>query len=269
MPVRRTLLACAAALATALTIPTPAQASSAELYDELAELADNLNALPWPEQDTYNFYPGAKDHADVPTSVVWGIPGSPTTYTSKSKCAPLLTQALKHTFSWATDSYLVDEFGSFSPTAAQYYDGLQNGAAHFTPKTTVPALSQGDVIAIKYTDSAGGTGDATGHVLVVSGTPHLYNRDANTSTREWAVPVIDSTSNPHGAASTWAGSPYQLYPDTRRSGTTEYSGVGRGWIFISTTATDTPTGHWWGANEKVVEEYKPTTTRPMTFSSLS
>ncbi|MEO6082767.1 MAG: hypothetical protein ABIQ18_06640 [Umezawaea sp.] len=60
-----------------------------------------------------------------------------------------------------------------------------------------------------------------------------------------------------------------MYPDARRSGTTEYSGVGRGWIFISTTSADIPTGHWWGANENVTDEYKPVTTRPMTFRALS
>ncbi|ONI91138.1 hypothetical protein ALI22I_10295 [Saccharothrix sp. ALI-22-I] len=269
MPVRRALVACAAALAAALAAVTPAQASSATLYDELAELADNLNSLPWPGQDTYNFYPGAKGHSDVATSVVWGTPGSPTTYENKSKCAPLLTQALKHTFSWATDSYLDDEFGSISPTSAQYYDGFQTGAEHFTSKTTVPSLTQGDVIAIKYNDAGDGTGDATGHMLVVGGTPRLYNRDNNTSTREWAVPVIDSTSNPHGVASTNPSSPYLLFPDTRAVGTTEYSGVGRGWIFISTGTDDVPTGHWWGANENVTEQYKPISTRPMTFRALS
>lgn len=269
MPVRRTLVACAAAVAAALAVATPAQATSATLYAEVAELADNLNSLPWPGQDTYNFYPGAKGHADVATNVVWGTPGSPTTYLNKSKCAPLVTQALKHTFSWATDSYLEDEFGSFSPTSAQYYEGFLSGAAHFTAKSTVSSLAAGDVVAIKYNDAASGTDDATGHMLVVGGTPQLYNRDSNAATREWAVPVIDSTSYPHGVPSTWAGSPYHLFPDTRRSGTTEYSGVGRGWIFISTTAADIPTGHWWGVNEHVTDWYRPIANRPMVFRAVS
>ncbi|WP_367132598.1 hypothetical protein [Saccharothrix sp. HUAS TT1] len=269
MPIRRTLAACAAVVAATLATATPARATSALLHAELAELADNLNSLAWPGQDTYNFYPGAKGHPNVATSVVWGTPGSPTTYENKSKCAPLLTQALKHTFSWATDTYLDDEFDSPSPTAAQYYDGLQAGAAHFTTKTAVAGLAPGDVIAIKYNDSAGGTGDATGHVLVVAGAPQQHNRDGNASTREWAVPVIDSTSNPHGVASTNSSSPYQQFPDTRAVGATEYSGVGRGWIFISTTAADVPTGHWWGVNENVTDQYKPVSTRPMTFGAVS
>ncbi|MCC8251257.1 hypothetical protein [Saccharothrix luteola] len=263
MLIRRTLVACTVAVTAALAATTPAQASSATLYAEVAELADELNSLAWPGQATYNYYP------DGASTVVWGTPGSPTTYESKAKCAPLLTLALRHTFAWATDSYLTTEFGSTSPTSAQYYDGFQAGADHFTAKTTVPSLVQGDVIAVKYLDSAGGTGDATGHMMVVAGTPQLYNRDGDASTREYAVPVIDSTEEPHGVPSTWAGSPVHLFPDTRRSGATEYTGVGRGWIFISTGSDDVPTGHWWGPNENVSTQYKPASTRPMTFRTLS
>lgn len=262
MPIRRTLVACAAAVVAAVAVTPPAQASSATLHTEVAELADELNSLAWPGQGTYNHYP------DGASTAVWGTPGSPTTYASKAKCAPLVTLALRHTFAWATDSYLTTEFGSTSPTAAQYYDGLAAGADHFTTKTTVPALAQGDVIAVKYLDSAGGTGDATGHVMVVAGAPQPYDRDGDTSTREYAVPVIDSTTQPHGVPSTWSGSPVHLFPDTRRSGTTEYTGVGRGWIFISTGSDDVPTGHWWGPNENVTTQYKPASTRPMTFATL-
>ncbi|MFD7654291.1 hypothetical protein ACFV4N_09980 [Actinosynnema sp. NPDC059797] len=269
MPAIRTLTACALAAAAVVLPAAPAGATSATLYAELAELADNLNSLAWPGQDDYNFYPGAKGHADVATSVVWGTPGSPTTYENKAKCAPLLTRALKHTFAWATDAYLLDEFQSTSPTAAKYHDGLLAGADHFTTKTAVSSLAPGDVVAIKYTDSAGGTGDATGHVAVVAGTPHLHDRDGDAATREWAVPVIDSTSNPHGVASTNPASPYQSFRDTRAVGATEYSGVGRGWLFISTTAADVPTGHWWGANENVVDQYKPVSTRPVVFAAVS
>lgn len=269
MPIRHTLVACAAAVVAALAVAPSAQASPATLYAEVAELADQLNSLAWPGQDTYNYYPGELEHPDGASTVVWGTPGSPTTYENKAKCAPLFTHALKHTFAWATDSYLTTEFGSTSPTSGQYYDGFQAGADHFTAKSTVPGLVQGDVIAVKYTDSAGGTGDATGHMMVVAGTPQLYNRDGNASTREYAVPVIDSTKEPHGVPSTWAGSPVHLFPDTRRSGTTEYTGVGRGWIFISTGSDDVPTGHWWGANENLTAEYKPTTTRPITFRTLT
>ncbi|MCE6994338.1 hypothetical protein LZG04_05855 [Saccharothrix sp. S26] len=263
MPIRRALVACSAAVVAALAVAPPAQASSATLYAEVAELADELNSLAWPGQATYNYY------SDGASTAVWGTPGSPTTYESKSKCAPLVTLSLRHTFAWATDSYLTAEFGSTSPTSAQYYDGLSAGADHFTTKTAVPALVQGDVIAMKYTDSAGGTGDATGHMMVVAGTPQLYDRDGNTATREYAVPVIDSTKEPHGVPSSWSGSPVHLFPDTRRVGSTEYTGLGRGWIFISTGSDDVPTGHWWGPNENVTTQYKPASTRPMVFATLS
>ena len=269
MPIRRSLAACTAAVAVGFAVAPPAQATPATLYAEVAELADELNSLAWPGQDTYNYYPGQAGHPDGASTVVWGTPGSPTTYESKAKCAPLLTLALKHTFAWATDTYLTTEFGSTSPSSAQYYNGFDAGADHLAAKSTVPSLVRGDVIAVKYTLSGGGTGDATGHMMIVAGTPQAYNRDSDTSTREYAVPVIDSTRNPHGVPSTTPGSPVHLFPDTRRSGTNEYTGVGRGWIFVSTGSDDVPTGHWWGANENLTTEYKPTSTHPMLLRTLS
>jgi hypothetical protein len=265
---RAGLLVAAVTATLTVVAQAPASATSATLYGEVAELADQLNTLAWPGQGTYNFYPGAKGNPTVTTSVVWGTPGSPTSYESKAKCASLYTEALKHTFSWATTSYLQAEFGSTSPFAADYYDGFVGGADHFSAKTAVSQLAQGDVIAIKYLDTAGDSGDATGHVMVVAGAPSLYNRDGNAATREWAVPVIDSTSNPHGVASTNPSSPYLSYPDNRSAGITEYSGIGRGWFFIQTTAADVPTGHWWGANENVTSQYKSVTDRPILLQAI-
>lgn len=89
-------------------------------------------------------------------------------------------------------------------------------------------LAEGDVIAIKHLDTAGDSGDATGHVMVVAGAPSRYDRD----------------------------------------GTTEYSGIGRGWFFIQTTAADVPTGYWWGANENLTTQYRSVTGRPLLFQAI-
>lgn len=271
-----------AATAAGLTVvaQAPASATSDPVYNQVAELADQLNSMPWtdqvnpappPDQADYNAYPGT----GMPNIVVWGTPGQPTTYLSKTRCAALFTAVLKRTFpSWATNTYLQTEFGNISPFAADYYQGLVDGkgAGHFTVRTTVPQLGRGDVIAIKYTGTTGGTGEPTGHVMIVAGTPSLYDRDNNSTTREWAVPVIDSTTNPHGVARANPSSTYHQFPDTRSITTPiekEYSGVGRGWIFISTTSADQPTGYWWGVNENVTTEYHPMSDRPMVFASIA
>ncbi|GAA2682272.1 hypothetical protein GCM10010412_067460 [Nonomuraea recticatena] len=208
------------------------------------------------------------------TLVVWGTPGSASSYYNRSKCASFVTTELKKASPTITGQYLEDDFGSQSPTSAQYHDTFVSGASRFITSSN-PALDQvteiraGTIIAIKYNDVGSGSGDPTGHMMIAAGTPVSYNRDANDSTIEWAVPVIDSTQKPHGVASSLSGSLYHDFPDTRSVGTTEYDGVGRGWIFIRTDAANHPQGHWWGVNEHVVDGFHSVADRPIAFGRVN
>lgn len=279
-PLRAATAAGAAALVLAgvAGVPATASASSAgasgasaaamdvTTYQAAAEIADNLNSMSWPGQASYNTYLTGSQS----TSVVWGTPGSPTTYFNRSKCASFVTKVIKRVLPGATDQYLTDNFGSISPTAAQYHDTFTNGAEYFTTSANsgldqLTEIGAGVIIAIKYNSASPGTGDSTGHVMIVAGDPVPHNRDGNTSTVEWAVPVVDTTSNPHGVAVTSASSPYQNFRDSRAVGATEYPGVGRGWIFIRTDAANRPQGHWWGVNENVTTGYHGVADRPISF----
>ncbi len=277
-PLRAATAAGVAALvlAGAAGVPATASASAARAsgtaamevstYQAAAEIADNLNSMSWPGQASYNTYLAGSQS----TSVVWGTPGSPTTYFNRSKCGSFVTKVIKRVLPGATDQYLADNFGSISPTAAQYHDTFTTGAEYFTTSANsnmdqLTEIGAGVIIAIKYNEASSGTGDSTGHVMIVAGTPVRYDRDGNTSTVEWAVPVVDTTSNPHGVAVTSASSPYQNFRDSRAVGTTEYPGVGRGWIFIRTDAANRPQGHWWGANENTSTGYHSVADRPISF----
>ncbi|MER5644306.1 hypothetical protein [Streptosporangium sp. NPDC002524] len=235
-------------------------------YQAAAEIADNLNSMSWPGQASYNIYlTGGQS-----TSVVWGTPGSPTTYFNRSKCGSFVTKVIKRVLPGATDQYLTGNFGSISPTAAQYHDTFTTGAEYFTTSADsgldqLTEIGAGVIIAIKYNSASPGTGDSTGHVMIVAGAPVRYDRDGNASTVEWAVPVVDTTSNPHGVAVTSASSPYQNFRDSRADGADENPGVGRGWIFIRTDAANRPQGHWWGVNENVTTGYHGVADRPISF----
>ncbi|MEO3812061.1 hypothetical protein ABGB17_23950 [Sphaerisporangium sp. B11E5] len=162
---------------------------------------------------------------------------------------------------------------STSPYAADHYDTIRTASAadHFARIGSFSILRHGDIIAVKYGNGGGGTGEATGHVMIVQ-EKHLHDRDGNPATTEWAVRVIDSTSNPHGAAeSAGPGSPYLAYPDTRSvpdfggvGDDEEYNGAGRGWIFVQ-TVDNRPTGYWWGANESA---FHPVADRPMALGRV-
>ena len=268
------LIACGILASTAVTGTAHAtDPYSQTLLNSEDDIADSLNAIGWPTADTgnYNFYPGALGHPDNGTSVTWGTPGSPTTYHGEAKCASFLTELLKHSYTWATNTYFTNTFASTSPTAATYYDVLSAGTAdHFDTLAHVQDLQAGDIIAIKYTDSGDTGGDATGHVMTVKSI-QTYNRDANSNTTEYAIRVIDSTSNPHGVVSSNPSSPSQSFPDTRAttSNTTEYSGIGKGWIFIQVDAAGAPAGYWWGANENVVTQFHTVAARPITLARLT
>lgn len=243
---------------------------SQALLDSQNDITDSLNAIGWPTADTdnHNFYPGALGHPDNGSTVTWGTPGSPTTYHGETKCAVFLTLSLRHTYSWATSTYFTSNFSSTSPTAARYYDALSAGAAqHFDSVTRVQDLAAGDIIAIKYSNGGGGSGEPTGHVMTVTSI-QTYNRDANAATTEYAIHVIDATSNPHGVVTSSATSPYRSFPDTRAtiSNAREYSGIGRGWVFIRVDAAGTPAGYWWGPNENFTTQFYSVAVRPIALA---
>ncbi|MEV0732674.1 hypothetical protein [Polymorphospora sp. NPDC050346] len=155
--------------------------------------------------------------------MVWGTPGSPSTYTATATCAPMVTLSLKRAYGadWATNSFFQTHFGSTSPTSAQYYNAINAGTVPHVKKVgKLTDAFVGDIIAIRYN---GGSGAATGHTAYFAGrTP--YDMDNNPATIEWAVRVLDSTSEPHGVA----GSIPQDFRDSRTVGAVEYDGLGEG-----------------------------------------
>ncbi|MEV5530491.1 hypothetical protein [Streptomyces prunicolor] len=278
------LFAVSAAVVLAV-MPTTAQAAGTEdgapLVAAENEIIDQLATLGWPGQDPENFYPGAGAHADSATAtVVWGTPGNPSSYQVEAKCAQFLTASMKHAYSWATDAWFTSGIGFRSPTSEQYYDAFTDTSAggalddmsdHISRPSAqrVSDLHAGSVIAVKYLD--GSDGGATGHMMVVqSVTP--FERDGNSATQEYAVRVSDSTSAPHGVAFSSKTSPHWAFRDTRVEGspglaTKEWSGAGRGTIFIQADAlTGKPTGHWWGRNEAA---FHTVADRPMVFVDIT
>ncbi|MFD5634004.1 hypothetical protein ACFWJM_07655 [Streptomyces sp. NPDC127077] len=266
-------------------VPTTAQAAGTEdgaaLVTAENEIIDELAPLGWPGQDSENFYPGAAGHADADAaSVVWGTRGDARSYQVEAKCAQFLTASLKHAYTWATDSWFTDGIGFRSPSSEQYYDAftdtgaggaLEDMSDHITRPSAqrVQDLHAGSVIAVKYLD--GSEGGATGHMMTVESIAP-FERDGDRTTQEYAVTVADSTSNPHGVALSSKTSPHWAFRDTRVEGspgatTKEWSGAGRGTVFIQADATTgKPTGYWWGRNEAA---FNTVANRPMVFVDIT
>lgn len=277
---------CTASASVALAVlPATAQAAGTEdgapLVSAEDEIIDQLGTLGWPGQDPENFYPGAAGHADADTaSVVWGTPGNAGSYQVEAKCAQFLTASLKHAYTWATDTWFTSGIGFRSPSSEQYYvaftdtapgGALEKMSDHISRPSAqrVRDLHTGSVIAVKYLD--GSEGGATGHMMTVESVSS-FERDGNSATQEYAVTVADSTSNPHGVAFSSKTSPHWAFKDSRVEGspgltTKEWSGAGRGTIFIQADATTgKPTGYWWGRNEAA---FNKVADRPMVFVDIT
>lgn len=132
-------------------------------------------------------------------------------------CSGLLNHLLKHSYQY-TDADLNRWFGATRPTARRYHDTIASGKVKEWHAVVRPkAARPGDVIAIKYPDAE--PGENTGHVLLIDGAPTLVSgRPVGIAgaVAEWHVPVIDSTSSPHGTH------------DSRYEKGVKHTGVGRG-----------------------------------------
>ncbi|MEV7808911.1 hypothetical protein AB0O28_38765 [Microbispora sp. NPDC088329] len=223
---------------------------------EAEELVDELNAIGWPLESSYNKYCSSGCTGSV---VTWGTPGTPTSYYNESQCAPFVTQLLTHTYSWATRSYFSSEFSSISPNSARYYDRIDADTVdHMDKITKVASLAPGDIIAIKYEAGASG---GSGHTPVVRSVAGTVVTDSDPNTTEYVVEVVDSTNTPHGTAPVADG-----HVDSRSSGSTEYSGVGYGFMVLYADANGDFYGYRWGTNEST---FHPVTIRPIVAARVT
>lgn len=173
---------------------------------------------------------------------------------NRSECASFVTLLLKHSYS-LTDTDFTTKFGSTSPWAYQYHDKIAASPALGQPLVTgqvfsriskVTDLEEGDLLALKYTDS---TSSNTGHVMVVAGKPQYIGTDNldSTSTQVYDIAIIDSTKSPHG--------------DTDKRKTNNDTGVGEGTfrVYVDPTTKEV-VAHKWSpkANDTTYRYYQST-----------
>jgi hypothetical protein len=247
---KRRLSATVLAVAV-LALPASAAATTSvtQHLTDGEQLVSNLGLSAWPEQATINKY----DADDANAGVTWGTAGVASGWSSDTKCARLVRELFGHAYSWATDSWFTQQFGSTSPDTAQLRAHMA-AAQHFDVIDTVTALQAGDLVMI---DKATGV-DHTAVVRQVTSLPNAMTPQDGTV--QYAVQVLDSTSNPHGYLINGTDHPYKQWADTRRldgSGTsvTEYDGAGYGWMVLYANADDATVYGWrWGVNESAISK---------------
>ncbi|MEV6597648.1 LamG domain-containing protein [Actinoplanes sp. NPDC051346] len=200
-----------------------------------------------------------------PAQVRWGIPADFTTWRSRARCASFVTAVLKHTYPWATDAYFLEHFGDDSPEAAEYRAGF---AADPGPRmrriTRVADLRPGDLIAVDY---AGSDDDNTGHIVMVRQLKGVYTGSGtHAGETQYAVEIIDCTSDPHGE---YGLASYAPYPDTRMIDKNDkFTGTGIGhMMFYASDSTGEFSRYRWSVNTSEARTY-PISKRPISAARL-
>lgn len=185
-----------------------------------------------------------------PTEVVW--PSEATIERPAvcyADCSGLINAVLKRAYG-LEEAELERWMGGKRPLAATYASVIADGRG-FVVVTRAPDLLAGDIIAIDYEEG----NKNTGHTMIVAGAAVEMAADSVPmvqGTRQWAVPIIDSTGSPHGK------------DDTRlvrgADGKTEtVTGLGMGTLRVYTDSAGVIVGHTWGPGSK--SKYWPTKDR--------
>jgi hypothetical protein len=175
-------------------------------------------------------------HLDLSnTDYAHGVPkvsfASP--YESHADCSGFADALL--TFSYDLDKKSLRKiFGSGRPTAARYYDAVENQSG-FTQIKHVQDALPGDFLAIKYLTRK----DNTGHVMLVAARPEQLaqgTKPVKPGTSQWRVTVIDSSESGHGPS------------DTRHAhgaNGKDHDGLGEGVFRVYADAAGDPVGFAW------------------------
>jgi len=189
----------------------------------------------------------ASNNYGSPAKLTWLGENGLNYSTAVAKCGSFVTELLKKAYAVDFPSWL----GSTSPHAACYHDAIEIEDG-FTSIESIKAVKAGDIVAIRYLDSGCEiltcgtfTGcSSTGHVMIVAAAPTLLAPTAPliAGTLQYAVQILDATTDPHGISDTrWKAGPNN----------TDDQGVGRGKVRFYVDASD-PTkpivGYTWSTS---------------------
>ncbi|MGK3981881.1 hypothetical protein WME99_02535 [Sorangium sp. So ce136] len=174
--------------------------------------------------------------------------------TPVSSGAVLFTAVQKEAFGYTSTDIAV-LWGSTSPNSAQYYTNFFAGN-HVTKISTATGIAAGDVLVI------GAAGTYTGHTAIVTGAATQLSPALNpvfANTKQWAVPIADSTTTTHGCSVS--------YPDSRCVGGTFTAGEGTAYMRLYSDLSDNLKGYSWSVTSGAT--YYWPETRPYVIGRLT
>ena len=202
---------------------------------------------------------------DSAATLAWGRPDDLPSWIARARCASFVTGVLKHTYGWATDDYFLQYFQEKGPEAADYCTAFTNGTAgpRFQRIRKVADLLPGDLIAVDYAHS---DEENTGHIVMVREVKGVFTGNTTFSGEtQYAVEIVDCTSDPHGM---YSKPSYAPYPDTRMvDDVHNHQGVGIGhMMFYADDTTGEFSRYRWSVNSS--KAYRTLDERPVAAARL-
>ncbi|WP_437513720.1 hypothetical protein [Sorangium sp. So ce1099] len=179
---------------------------------------------------------------------------------SVSSGAVFFTAVQKSAFD-ITSTDIAVLWGSTSPNSAQYYTSF-NAGNHVTKITNASGIAAGDVLVIGATSSP----SYSGHTAIITGPATQLTTALNpvfANTKQWTVPIADSTTSVHGCSTT--------FPDSRWTGncTTGVFTPGEGTAFMRLYSDNSGNlqGYSWSVTSGAT--YYSPSTRPYVIGRLT
>jgi hypothetical protein len=150
-------------------------------------------------------------------------------------CSGFVTYALARAFPEAHAAVRASVFRR--PLAKDYVAFVQALGRPLHGWSRVPDvahLAAGDLVA--WLTPADLVSRNTGHIMIVAGPARPRSPGGSAGTREWAIPIYDSSASFHGA------------DDTRKA--TRSSGLGHGAIVLVTSGDGVPLGYRWSERSR-------------------
>lgn len=239
---------------TAPLTPAPSRPATATRAARPIFAAPAKSPLIWAQQLVQNLLLARTAYEHKVTTVTWAGVGGASEYASYADCSGFMNALLTQAY----DLSLADLeawLGEARPLAKDYF-GAMLAARGFIPLKNIAGVQPGDLISIRYLNSA--PGDNTGHVLLVAAAPQKRApaKPIVGATEQWDVPVIDSSESGHGK------------DDTRRlPDGTFHDGVGRGLMRIYTDSAGMLAGYAWSDLSDSV--YYDAASRPLAIGRLN
>ncbi len=213
----------------------------------------NKGLFDWAEFLVENVKPADTDYQHSNGVVTWAGEHGAEKFESRTDCSGFLIALLTQTYELGKEDF-AKWLGKTRPLAVSFFNNIASQRG-FSSVDSISQVQIGDIIAIKYVNSA--PGDNTGHIMLVASLPQnrVSTKPLVAGFEQWELIIIDSSSTGHGKT------------DTRhKQGDNFNEGAGKGKLRLYTQTDGKIVGYSWSVEAS--SEYYDKAIRPMLIGRI-